>query len=83
MEKTRQHSPVGKSGGEPGEEPGRRRFRIFAWHLGGYFLVVGASVLLNLATGRETPWFLILMLGWGLPLALHAAWVMGLIGRRR
>lgn len=69
--------------GSPTE--GRRRLRGFLNHLIAYFGVMVVVVPVNAWTTPETPWFLFPLIGWGAPLALHAAWAMGLIGpgRRR
>ena len=60
----------------------RRRLRGFIIHLMVYFaamlLLVPVSLVLS---GR--PWFLLPLVGWGAPLALHAAWAMGLWGAAR
>ncbi len=56
----------------------RRRLLGFGRHLAGYFAVVIALVIVNMATMPENPWFLWPMIGYGGILAIHAAYVMGL-----
>jgi hypothetical protein len=60
----------------------RRRLRGFLNHLIGYFLVLVVLVPVNFALDPERPWFVAFMVGWGAPLAVHAAYAMGLLGRR-
>jgi hypothetical protein len=62
---------------------GRARVRGFLNHLIGYFAVMIVLVPLNVATTPDYPWFLFPLVGWGAPLALHAAWAMGLLDRGR
>jgi hypothetical protein len=57
-------------------ERARRRLRGFIIHLMIYFAVMLVLVPLNFILS-ERPWFLLPMVGWGAPLALHAAWAMG------
>ncbi|WP_207484295.1 2TM domain-containing protein [Arenibaculum pallidiluteum] len=59
----------------------RRRLRGFGTHLLVYFAVMVLLVPLNVLTTPEYPWFLFPMVGWGAPLAIHAAFAMGLFGR--
>ncbi len=56
----------------------RRRLRVFALHLAGYFVAMAVIVPTNLFLTPETPWFVLPMVGWGSVLAGHAAFVMGL-----
>lgn len=63
------------------ERGGRRRLRAFLNHLIGYFAVMVVAVPVNAWLDPGTPWFLIVLVGWGAPLAVHAAHVMGLWGR--
>lgn len=65
------------------ERAAKRRLRGFLNHLLAYFAVMVVVVPVNAWADPHTPWFLFLMVGWGAPLALHAAWAMGLIGRGR
>ena len=75
----------GKSLDGPSDGPDplaqRRRLRGFGNHLLAYFAVMVVLVPLNVFTAPDTPWFLFPLVGWGAPLALHAAWAMGLFGR--
>ncbi len=59
----------------------RRRRSGFLNHLLAYMAVMVLVVPLNVWLAPEQPWFLLPMVGWGAPLALHAAWVMELFGR--
>ena len=59
----------------------RRRRRGFLNHLIGYFAVMIVLVPVNMLTTPENPWFLLALVGWGAPLAVHAAWMMELFGR--
>lgn len=61
----------------------RRRLRGFLNHLIGYFLVMIVLVPVNALVSPGTPWFLLPMVLWGAPLALHAAYAMGWFDRRR
>ena len=56
----------------------RRRLRVFAIHLAGYFLANILMVSVNFAFAHDNPWFVLPMVGWGSVLAVHAAYVMGL-----
>ena len=56
----------------------RRRLRGFIIHLMVYFAAMLLLVPLNMALS-DRPWFLLPLVGWGAPLALHAAWAMGLL----
>ena len=60
----------------------RRRLREFIIHLMVYFAAMLLLVPINLAL-TDSPWFLLPLVGWGAPLALHAAWAMGLWGAAR
>lgn len=64
------------------EAAGRRRLRGFLNHLIAYFAVMVILVPLNFLLYPEQPWFALPMVAWGAPLALHAAYAMGLFGRR-
>lgn len=66
----------------PADRAGRRRLRGFLNHLLAYFAVMVVAVPVNALTTPDSPWFLFLLVGWGAPLALHAAYVMGLFGRK-
>ena len=60
----------------------RRRSRLLN-HLIAYFAVMVSLVPVNAYTTPEEPWFLIPVVAWGAPLALHVAWVMELFGKPR
>jgi hypothetical protein len=70
---------------EPAEQDraAKRRLRGFLNHLLAYFALLVVIVPINAWAAPQTPWFLLVMVGWGAPLALHAAHAMGLIGRGR
>lgn len=65
---------------DSGHSSGERRLRGFRTHLAGYFVVMAALVVANLATGPANPWFVWPLVGWGGVLAIHAAHAMGLFG---
>lgn len=44
-----------------------------------YFAAMVVLVPYNLVTSPDDPWFVLPMVGWGSVLALHVAWVMGLL----
>ena len=52
-------------------------------HLIAYFAVMVVLVPINAYSTPEQPWFLIPMVVWGAPLAIHVAWVMDLFGKSR
>ena len=56
----------------------RARLKGFALHLMGYVVVVAVCAILNFTKTPNQLWFIYPMVAWGAPLALHAAWVMGL-----
>lgn len=62
------------------DSPARRRLRGFGLHIIGYFLVMAAVVVVNLAATPESVWFVWPGVGWGGVLAIHAAFAMGLLG---
>ena len=57
----------------------RRRLRGFGWHLAGYFAAMIVLVPVNYLTTPAEPWFVLPMVGWGSVLAIHVAYVMGLL----
>lgn len=61
-------------------EARRRRRRGLLNHMIAYFAVMVVLVPVNALTTPERPWFLLPMVAWGAPLAVHTAWVMGLFG---
>jgi len=56
----------------------RRRLKSFALHLTAYFITIVGCAALNYLKTPDQLWFIYPMVAWGAPLALHAAWVMGL-----
>ncbi|AWK86408.1 2TM domain-containing protein [Azospirillum thermophilum] len=62
------------------DRSGRRRLRGFLNHLIAYFAVMVVIVPVNAMTTPNDPWFLYPLIGWGAPLAIHAAFAMGLFG---
>ncbi len=56
----------------------RRRLKGFAVHLLIYFAVIAGAAVVNVTITPDDLWFIFPMVAWGAPLALHAAWVMGL-----
>lgn len=72
-----------QDGGERTEEGrrerARRRLRQFGFHLVAYFAVMIVLVPLNFLIARENPWFLFPLVAWGAPLAIHAAYAMGML----
>ena len=61
------------------EDRDRRRLRWFLLHLGTYFVVIAICAVLNFTKTPNDLWFIFPMVAWGAPLAIHAAWAMGLI----
>lgn len=59
-----------------------RLLRGFRWHLIGFFLIMGVLLIVNYLTTPEDPWFVLPLVAWGAPLAVHAAIAMELFGRR-
>ena len=60
----------------------RRRLRGFLNHLIAYFAVMVVLVPVNAVLDPGRAWFVLPLVGWGAPLAVHAAYAMGLIGRK-
>jgi uncharacterized membrane protein YedE/YeeE len=58
----------------------RRRLRGFLNHLIVYFAAMIVLVPVNFVLAPDRPWFVLPLVVWGAPLALHAAYVMGLFG---
>ena len=56
----------------------RNRLKGFALHLTAYFITIVGCAALNYLKTPDQLWFIYPMVAWGAPLALHAAWVMGL-----
>ena len=59
------------------------RLRGFKLHLLAYAAAMVVLVVVHVIIQPEQPWFVLLLVGWGAPLAVHCAWVMGLFGGRR
>jgi hypothetical protein len=57
------------------------RLWLFLNHLIAYFAVMIVLVAINLLTTPDFPWFVWPMVGWMAPLAIHAAYAMGLLDR--
>jgi hypothetical protein len=57
-----------------------RRLAGFRRHLKGYALAMVVVTAGNLLLFPNQPWFVLPLVAWGAPLALHAAWAMGLFG---
>lgn len=60
----------------------RRRRKWLLNHFIAYLAVLVVAVPVNFLTTPEQPWFLLILVGWGAPLAVHTAWAMGLFDRR-
>lgn len=56
----------------------RRRLKGFALHLLIYFTTIVGCAAWNYLKTPDQLWYFFPMVAWGAPLALHAAWVMGL-----
>ena len=57
------------------------RIKWLRRHLLAYLVVSAALVAINLFWLTGEPWFVLFMVGWGAPLAVHTAYVMGLFDR--
>ncbi len=66
-----------------GAGPARRRLRGFAIHMAGFFVVLIGLGAVNFVTAPGEWWFIFPMVLWGAPLALHAAYAMGLFKAMR
>lgn len=60
-----------------------RRLKLFGAHLLIYGLVAALSVLIDALAGEGLRWSVLIVVGWGAPLAIHAAWAMGLLDSRQ
>ncbi|MCA8908108.1 MAG: 2TM domain-containing protein [Rhodospirillaceae bacterium] len=58
----------------------QRRRRQFLNHMIAYFAVMVVLVPLNRFLYPDAPIFVFVMVAWGAPLAVHAAWAMELFG---
>ncbi|MEX0693722.1 MAG: 2TM domain-containing protein [Rhodospirillales bacterium] len=72
-------SPNPERPDNPNNARNKARLRGFALHLLGYFAVIIVLGIINFTTTPEDPWVVLPMVGWGSVLALHVAWVMGLL----
>ena len=61
----------------------RKRLRGFLNHLIGYFGVMIVLLPVNVLLTPGNPWFVFPLVAWGAPLAVHAAYAMGLFDRWR
>ncbi len=83
MADTRPDAPPPDPAADPAVDAAkRRRLRGFLNHLIAYFAVMVVLVPVNAVLDPGTPWFALPLVGWGAPLAIHAAYAMGLIGRK-
>ncbi len=60
----------------------QRRLRGFKWHLLGYAAAMVGLIAIHVIVQPEQPWFVLPLVGWGAPLAIHCAYAMGLFGGR-
>jgi len=66
--------PTGSPGGESPQELAERRVRQrmeLWWHLGSYIIVNIFLVIIWAITGAGYPWFIWVMIGWGIGMAFH------------
>lgn len=54
---------------------------LLALHFKIWLGVTILVAILNFTIPWQVPWFLLPLVGWGTPLAIHTAFVMGLFGR--
>ena len=65
--------------GNPKVERSRKRLRWFGIHLLVYFAAMAVLVGINFSLAAAEPWFVVPLVAWGAPLAIHAAYAMGLL----
>ena len=65
--------------GNPKVERSRKRLRWFGIHLLVYFATMAVLVGINFSLAAAEPWFVLPLVAWGAPLAVHAAYAMGLL----
>ena len=65
--------------GNPKVERSRKRLRWFGIHLLVYFAAMAVLVGINFSLAAAEPWFVLPLVAWGAPLAIHAAYAMGLL----
>lgn len=71
-----------ENAGKPADHD-RRRLRGFIIHLLIYFAAMAVLLPVNFIIPPDQPWSLFPLVGWGAPLALHAAWALGLLDTLR
>ncbi len=59
-----------------------RLMRGLRRHMMGYFAIMVLLIIVNFLLTPDNPWFVLPMIAWGAPLAVHAAIAMELFGRR-
>ena len=65
--------------GNPKVERSRKRLRWFGIHLLVYFAAMAVLVGIKFSLSAAEPWFVLPLVAWGAPLAIHAAYAMGLL----
>ena len=65
--------------GNPKVERSRKRLRWFGIHLLVYFAAMAVLVGINISLAAAEPWFVLPLVAWGAPLAIHVAYAMGLL----
>ena len=65
--------------GNPKVERSRKRLRWFGIHLLVYFAAMVVLVGINFSLAAAEPWFVLPLVAWGAPLAIHTAYAMGLL----
>ena len=63
-------------------DPLAGRVRGFRIHLAAYAVVGAALLLTEYLMGGGLHWSIFFLVGWGAPLAIHVAYVMGLLDKR-
>lgn len=61
----------------------KARLRGFQIHLGGFAVLMVALVPIVLTMDPGASWIVVLPVGWGSVIAIHAAYAMGLFGALR
>ncbi len=61
----------------------RRRLAGFKLHMLAYAAAMVVLVAIHVIVQPEQPWFVLFLVGWGAPLAVHCAYAMGLFGGGR
>ena len=65
--------------GNPKVERSRKRLRWFGIHLLVYFAAMAVLVGIKFSLAAAEPWFVLPLVAWGAPLAIHVAYAMGLL----